>query len=149
MWLVKFSRSYCYMSWLFSAASISLSGLQSKTTVTLPCCEYIVGHWQATSQHYISVSCTVMLHCETRHQPASHAATDVGMHGLLACQSCYPLVWIHCWPAADFFIAKQTSLHPFDFVRNLFHYFINMSQHILDIYNDHSFNDHVTVSWPV
>ena len=52
-------------------------------------------------------------------------ATDVGMHGLLASQSCYhsvfPLVWVHCWPVADFFIAKQTSLHPFDFVRNLFH----------------------------
>ena len=54
-------------------------------------------------------------------------ATDVGMHGLLAIVNrvtilCYPLVWVHCWPVADFFIAKQTSLHPFDFVRNLFHY---------------------------
>ena len=50
-------------------------------------------------------------------------ATDVGMHGLLAVTIlCYPLVWVHCWPVADFFIAKQTSLHPFDFVRNLFHY---------------------------
>ena len=44
-------------------------------------------------------------------------------HGLLAVTIlCYPLVWVHCWPVADFFIAKQTSLHPFDFVRNLFHY---------------------------
>ena len=54
-------------------------------------------------------------------------ATDVGMHGLLAVVNrvtilCYPLVCVHCWPVADFFIAKQTSLHPFDFVRNLFHY---------------------------
>ena len=52
-------------------------------------------------------------------------ATDVGMHGLWVNRVtilCYPLVWVHCWPVADFFIAKQTSLHPFDFVRNLFHY---------------------------
>ena len=27
----------------------------------------------------------------------------------------------NCWLVVDFFIAKQTSLHPFDFVRNLFH----------------------------
>ena len=54
------------------------------------------------------------------------AATDVGMHGLLASQSCYhsvlPLVCVHCEPVVDFFITKQTSLHPFDFVRNLFHF---------------------------
>ena len=48
------------------------------------------------------------------------------MHGLLASQYrvtilCYPLVCIHCGPVVDFFITKQTSLHPFDFVRNLFH----------------------------
>ena len=53
------------------------------------------------------------------------AATDVGMHGLLASQSCYhsvlPLVCVHCGPVVDFFITKQTSLHRFDFVRNLFH----------------------------
>ena len=57
---------------------------------------------------------------------ASTAATDVGMHGLLASQyrvtiPCYPLVCVHCGPVVDFFITKQTSLHPFDFVRNLFH----------------------------
>ena len=56
---------------------------------------------------------------------ANTAATDVGMHGLLASQSCtilcYPLVYVHCGPVVDFFITKQTSLHPFDFVRNLFH----------------------------
>ena len=34
---------------------------------------------------------------------------------------CYPLVCVHCGPVVDFFITKQTSLHPFDFVRNLFH----------------------------
>ena len=33
----------------------------------------------------------------------------------------YPLVYVHCGPVVDFFITKQTSLHPFDFVRNLFH----------------------------
>ena len=54
------------------------------------------------------------------------AATDVGMHGLLAIVNrvtilCYPLVCVHCGPVVDFFITKQTSLHPFDFVRNLFH----------------------------
>ena len=54
---------------------------------------------------------------------ASTAATDVGMHGLLASQYrvtilCYPLVCVHCGPVVDFFITKQTSLHPF---RNLFH----------------------------
>ena len=54
------------------------------------------------------------------------AATDVGMHGLLAIVNrvtilCYPLVCVHCGPVVDFFIAKQTSLHSFDFVRNLFH----------------------------
>ena len=33
---------------------------------------------------------------------ASTAATDVGMHGLLASQSCcYPLVCVHCWPVVD------------------------------------------------
>ena len=37
------------------------------------------------------------------------------------CHCCYPLVCVHCGPVEDFFIAKQTSLHPFDFVRNLFH----------------------------
>ena len=57
---------------------------------------------------------------------ASTAATDVGMHGLLAIVNrvtilCYPLVCVHCGPVEDFFITKQTSLHPFDFVRNLFH----------------------------
>ena len=60
---------------------------------------------------------------------ASTAATDVGMHGLLASQSCtilcYPLVYVHCGPVVDFFITKQTSLHPFDFVRNLFHLLYN------------------------
>ena len=48
------------------------------------------------------------------------------MHGLLAIVNrvtilCYPLVCVHCGPVVDFFITKQTSLHPFDFVRNLFH----------------------------
>ena len=59
---------------------------------------------------------------------ASTAATDVGMHGLLASQYrvtilCCPLVCVHCGPVVDFFITKQTSLHPFDFVRNFFIYF--------------------------
>ena len=59
------------------------------------------------------------------------AATDVGMHGLLAIVNrvttlCYPLVCIHCGPVVDFFITKQTSLHPFDFVRNLFHLLVNL-----------------------
>ena len=56
---------------------------------------------------------------------ASTAVTDVGMHGLFASQSCYhsvlPHVYVHCGPVVDFFITKQTSLHPFDFVRNLSH----------------------------
>ena len=56
------------------------------------------------------------------------------MHGLLASQSCYhsvlpfcvyPLVYVHCGPVVDFFITKQTSLHPFDFVRNLFHLLVD------------------------
>ena len=43
-------------------------------------------------------------------------ATDVGMHGLLASQSCYHSVLPPCLSTvADFFIAKQTSLHPFDY----------------------------------
>ena len=37
------------------------------------------------------------------------------MHSVL------PLVYVHCGPVVDFFFTKQTSLHPFDFVRNLFH----------------------------
>ena len=41
------------------------------------------------------------------------------MHGLLAIVNrvtilCYPLVCVHCGPVEDFFITKQTSLHPFD-----------------------------------
>ena len=53
-------------------------------------------------------------------------APYVGMHGLLAIVNrvtivCYPLVCVHCGPVVDFFITKQTSLHPFDFIRNLFH----------------------------
>ena len=57
---------------------------------------------------------------------ASTAATDVGMHGLLASQSCYhsvlpPIVCVNCGPVVDFYITKQTSVHPFDFIRNLFH----------------------------
>ena len=48
------------------------------------------------------------------------------MHGLLASQLrvtilYYPLVCVHCGPVVDFFITKQTSLHPFDFITNLFH----------------------------
>ena len=52
------------------------------------------------------------------------AATDVGMHGLLASQLRVTilLVCVHCGPVVDFFITKQTSLHPFDFFRNLFQY---------------------------
>ena len=34
----------------------------------------------------------------------------------------YTVVCVHCGPVVDFFITKQTSLHPFDFIRNLFHY---------------------------
>ena len=50
-------------------------------------------------------------------------ATDVGMHGLLASQSCYHSVLPPCLSTLlASSIAKQTSLHPFDFVRNLFHY---------------------------
>ena len=52
------------------------------------------------------------------------AATDVGMHGLLASQSCYHSVLLPCtlWTSSRFLhYYKQTSLHPFDFVRNLFH----------------------------
>ena len=38
-----------------------------------------------------------------------------------------PLVYVHCGPVVDFFIiTKQTSLHPFDFVRNLFHLLYNL-----------------------
>ena len=48
------------------------------------------------------------------------AATDVGMHGLLASQSCYHSVLPYSLyivdHVVDFFIIKQTSLHPFDFV---------------------------------
>ena len=50
---------------------------------------------------------------------AELALTDVGMHRVTIL--CYPLVCVHCGPVVDFFITKQTSLHPFDFVRNLFH----------------------------
>ena len=49
------------------------------------------------------------------------------MHGLLASQSCYhsvTLVGVHCGLVVDFFIAKQASLHPFDFVRNLFSFLV-------------------------
>ena len=47
---------------------------------------------------------------------ASTAATDVGMHGLLAIVNrvtilCYPLVCVHCGPVEDLFITKQTSLY--------------------------------------
>ena len=49
-------------------------------------------------------------------------ATDVGMHGLLASQSCYhsvlPSCWFTLW-ASDRSIANLPSLHPSDFVRNL------------------------------
>ena len=52
-------------------------------------------------------------------------ATDVGMHGLLASQSCYHSVLPPCLStllaSSRFLHSKQTSLHPFDFVRNLFH----------------------------
>ena len=58
-------------------------------------------------------------------------ATDVGMHGLLAIVNrvtilCYPLVWVHCWPVADFFIANR---HPYILLISLeiffiFHYFV-------------------------
>ena len=52
--------------------------------------------------------------------------TDVGMHGVVATAiaasiQCYPLVCVHYGPVVVFFITKHTSLHPIDFVRNLFH----------------------------
>ena len=66
-------------------------------------------------------------------------ATDVGIYGLLASQSCYhsmlaPCWFIHCGPVADFFI----PIHPFDFVRNLFIFFIipigdDVSDHVIII----------------
>ena len=51
---------------------------------------------------------------------------SLGMHDLLAIVNrdtilCYPQVCGHCGPVVDFFITKQASVHPFDFVRNLFH----------------------------
>ena len=59
----------------------------------------------------------------------STAATDVGMHGLLAMSICYhsvlPPSLCTCGPVVDFFITKP-SLHPFDFVRNLFHLLVNL-----------------------
>ena len=70
------------------------------------------------------------------------AATDVGMHGLLASQHrvtilCYPLVCVHCGPVVHFFITEQTSLHPFDIVRNPFHLLVYNSIHnqIIIIYS--------------
>ena len=61
----------------------------------------------------------------TTYQHPVCTATDVGMHGILASQSCYHSVLPPCLctllTVEYFFIAKQTSLHPFDFVRNLFH----------------------------
>ena len=45
-------------------------------------------------------------------------ATDVRIYGLLASQSCYhSMVSLHCGPVVDF-----TTLHPFDFDRNLFNF---------------------------
>ena len=60
------------------------------------------------------------------------------MHGLLAIVNCvtilcYPLVYVHCGPVVDFFITKQTSLHPFDFVSNLFHLLVHVQSYILTI----------------
>ena len=55
-------------------------------------------------------------------QHCSQPATDVGMHGLLASQSCYHSVLPPCLStllASGTFL--QTSLHPFDFIRNLLH----------------------------
>ena len=56
--------------------------------------------------------------------------TDVGMHGLLAI-SCYhsvlPPSLCTLWTSSRF---KQTSLHPFDFVRNLFHLLVQAMDRI-------------------
>ena len=61
-------------------------------------------------------------------------ATDVGMHGLLASQSCYHSVLSPCWcvlppcwctlsaSSRFHFCYSCPSLHPFGFVRNLFVY---------------------------
>ena len=60
---------------------------------------------------------------------ASTAATDVGMHGLLASQSCYQnilcyiLVCVHCWPVVDL------NRHPYILLISLeifFLYFMNI-----------------------
>ena len=51
-----------------------------------------------------------------------HIATDVGMHGLLASQSCYHSVSPPCWCtllASSRFPYCCPSLHPLGFVRNL------------------------------
>ena len=37
-------------------------------------------------------------------------------------------------PVVDFFITKQTSLHPFDFVRNLFHLLVCTLFHVSKFY---------------
>ena len=50
----------------------------------------------------------------------STAATDVGIYGLLASPiPCLFLVSLHCGPVVDF-----TTLHPFDFDRNLFNFLV-------------------------
>ena len=53
----------------------------------------------------------------------------------------YPLVYVHCGPVVDFFITKQTSLHPFDFVRNLFHLLVEVTsvKELLDLLKPHYF----------
>ena len=54
-----------------------------------------------------------------------YTATDVGMHGLLASQSCYHSVLSPCLCtllASSRFSYCCPSLHPFGFVRNLFLY---------------------------
>ena len=45
----------------------------------------------------------------------------------------------------DFFITKQTSLHPFDFVRNLFHLLVPLSV-LLD--HDNCIDQDECASWP-
>ena len=48
------------------------------------------------------------------------AATDVGIYGLLASQSCYHSMLVPCWFTLWTSSRFHSSLHPFDFARNLF-----------------------------
>ena len=126
-WCMRLWANAVLMKFFWSCMHVRLSFL---TTITI---------WVIWLQFFARIGLSVYnpLQASTTDLaslPLYAAATDVGMHGLLASQSCYHSVLSPCWcvlppcwctlsaSSRFHFCYSCPSLHPFGFVRNLFVY---------------------------